>query len=304
MPKSLWEVYSALDEDDFRVLRAIERRQGRYEYVPVELVERDSGLPPSRFARSVFKLSNFKLIRRRLGNVSGYTLTYMGLDVLALRSLVGRGVIEGLGDKIGVGKEGDVYIAVAPGGGRVVVKFHRAGRESFRKIRRHRSYAMDFRGTTWLLLAKIIGEREFKALSSLEKEGAKVPRAIAWSRHAVVQEYIEGVELVEIRDMDEQSVIKILSDVIDTLRIAYTRVGIVHGDLSEYNILVSTGDSGVNAYVIDWPQYIYRDEANADELLRRDVEYLVRFVRRRFRVQVDVDPIIGYVRGETDEKPW
>ena len=303
MPRNLWETYKLLEDDDFRVLRAVERFQGKYEYVPVELVEKAAGLPPSRFAKALHKLSNLKLVKRRLGNLSGYTLTYMGLDLLALRNLVLRGIVEELGDKIGVGKEGDVYIAISPGGDRVVVKFHRAGRESFRKIRRHRSYALDVRATTWLVLAKVVGEREFKALVALEREGAKVPPAVAWNRHAVVQKYIDGVELSMVRELDEESAFKVLADSVETLRIAYTRVGIVHGDLSEYNILVRL-EEPVEAYIIDWPQYVYKDEPNAEELLLRDVTYLLRFLKRRFGLDFEVDEVLRYVKGEIDEPPW
>ncbi|MCE4610929.1 MAG: serine/threonine protein kinase [Desulfurococcales archaeon] len=303
MPRNLWEIFKMLEDDDFRVLRAIERFHGKYEYVPVELVEKAAGLPPSRLVKALHRLSNLKLVKRRLGNLSGYTLTYMGLDLLALRNLVARGIIEELGDKIGVGKEGDVYIGVSPGGDRVVVKFHRAGRESFRKIRRHRSYALDVRATTWLILAKIVGEREFKALVALEREGAKVPPAIAWNRHAVVQKYVDGLELSIVRELDEESAFRVLVDSVETLRIAYTRVGIVHGDLSEYNILVKLGEP-VEAYIIDWPQYVYKDEPNAEELLRRDVTYLLRFLKRRFGLSLDVEEVLRYVKGEVDEPPW
>lgn len=31
---------------------------------------------------------------------------------------------------------------------------------------------------------------------------AKVPKPIAWNRHAIVMEYISGVELAELRDND------------------------------------------------------------------------------------------------------
>ncbi len=302
MPKNLWQLYTSLGEDEFRVLRAIERFQGRHEYVPVELVEKASGLPPSRLQRALAVLSRNKLIKRRLGNFSGYTLTFLGLDVLALRNLVKRGVVSLLGDKIGIGKEGDVYIAVAPDGSRLVVKFHREGRKSFRKVWRHRSFTLNLEASTWLEVAKYVGEREFKALVSLWREGARVPEPVAWNRHAVVQRYVEGVELSEAPEMGEEEALSALRDVIETVRIAYQRVGIVHGDLSEYNILVEPAEG--RAYVIDWPQYVYKDEPHADELLRRDVEYVARFFRRKYRVEVDVEEALAYVRGERGEPPW
>jgi RIO kinase 2 len=43
-----------------------------------------------------------------------------------------RGLISGLGRKIGVGKESDVFLAQTPEGTEVVCKFARLGRTSFR----------------------------------------------------------------------------------------------------------------------------------------------------------------------------
>ena len=39
----------------------------------------------------------------------GYRLTSMGYDFLAIRTLLKRGVIAGVGRQIGVGKESDVF---------------------------------------------------------------------------------------------------------------------------------------------------------------------------------------------------
>ncbi|HID04774.1 MAG TPA: serine/threonine protein kinase, partial [Aigarchaeota archaeon] len=82
MARELWSLYRSLDRDAFRVLRAIESYMNRYEYVPAELVEKRAGLPPSRISRALKELVNEKIVRRRLGNVSGYTLTFRGLDLL------------------------------------------------------------------------------------------------------------------------------------------------------------------------------------------------------------------------------
>ncbi len=49
--------------------------------------------------------------------------------------------------------------------------------------------------------------------------------------------------------------------------------GVVHGDLSEYNVFVS--DEGVT--VIDWPQYVEVGDERAGELLERDVGEMTDF---------------------------
>jgi RIO kinase 2 len=287
--------YKKLVDRDFKVLQVIEREMPKYEYVPVEVIERRLRMPSSQVALSLQKLNQLKLIRRRLGEYVGYTLTYMGLDVLALHSLVERGILHALGDKLGVGKESDVYSGLTPSGQRVIVKFHRLGRTSFQRFVRVRPYTANRPYHSKLEVAKIAGQREFKALQELSRVGALVPKPIGYSRHAVVAEYLEGVELYEYREpLDPESM---LHDILDTLRKAYLEVGIVHGDLSEYNILVVLEGDKEKPYIIDWPQYVEKDHPSADNLLRRDIEYITRFFRKRYRVAVDLEKAIKYVKG-------
>ncbi len=295
MPRRLWNIYTKLEPIDFIVLSAIEAGMSRWEYVPLEYIEKRVRHPPRRVNESLDRLNQLKLIRRFVGHIVGYTLTFTGLDILALNNLVRRGVILRLGEKIGVGKEGSIYIAEAPGGDLVVVKFHREGRRSFQHIRRLRPYAAKLDRKQWLRMAKMIGEREFKILAALRDEGARVPEPIAWSRNAVVQEYIPGVELYRVRELDPEDARIVLEKIVETLRIAYTRVGIVHGDLSEYNILLA---EGLEPYIIDWPQYVYKEEPGADELLRRDVEYIASFFRRKYRIRVDTEELLRRIRGD------
>ena len=294
--------YKKLVDRDFRVLLAVEREMPRYEYVPVELIERLTRMPSSHVKLSLDKLNKLKLLERRLGSYVGYRLTWMGFDILALKSLVDRGVLEALGDKLGVGKESDVYSGLAPGGKRVIVKFHKIGRTSFHHIVKFRPYAANKPYASWMQIAKVSAEREYRALEELYKVGARVPRPIARSRHAVVTDYVEGVELYEYREAQDPEAM--LEKILDTVRKAYLEVGIVHGDLSEYNILVTlTPEGEEEPLIIDWPQYVEREHPMAEMLLRRDVEYVVRFFRRRFRVEADVEKALRFVRGEA-ESPW
>lgn len=299
MTALLAEILDRVEKNDVIVLYSIERNLTRYKYVPLEVIERVSRLPPSSIQKSIKRLTELKLVRRRLGNFSGYTLTYRGLDVLALNSLLRRGYITRLGDKIGVGKESDIYIAESPRG-LIVVKLHREGRTSFSKVRRVRSYAQEIEGEDWIRVVKTIGEREFKALVELRSNKALVPEPVTYNRHAVVQEYIRGVDLYKVEDLDEETARATLADVIETLRIAYTKVGIVHGDLSQYNVLISEDGRG---YVIDWPQYVYKGEESSGELLFRDVKYITSYYERKFGVSVDAGRVLKYVKGEINEKP-
>jgi RIO kinase 2 len=290
--------YKKLVDRDFKILSVIEAEMPRYEYVPVDVIERRTRLPSSHVNAALQKLNQLKLVRRRLGEYVGYRLTYLGLDMLALRSLVERGVLQALGDTIGVGKESDVYSGLTPSGERVIVKFHRVGRTSFQRVVLVRPYVRDKPAYSWLYLAKLAGEREFKALQELYSVGARVPKPLGRSRHVVVTEYVEGVELYEYRDaMDPEGM---LVKILETIRKAYLDVGIVHGDLSEYNIMVTVRDDEEEPLIIDWPQYVEKDHPSASELLRRDVAYVLRFFRKAYGVEMDLDLALAYVKGEVE----
>lgn len=286
-------VYKSLTEKDFTVLRAIEEYSSKYEYVPLELIEKKTRIIEEHLTLILNKLNKLKLVKREtIAGYKSYRLTYLGYDMLALNSLVRKNVLEALGDKIGVGKESEIYVGLAPGGVRVAVKFLRIGRTSFRRTKILRSWVQEPH-TSWYRQARIAAEREFKALKELSLLKALVPAPFGYDRHVVVTEYVEGVELYRRPSLENPE--EVFWKTVDTLRLAYQEVGIVHSDLSEYNILVRIDDQ--TPFIIDWPQYVYKDHPSSIELLRRDVEYLVKFFNKVYRVNVQIDDALKKILG-------
>ncbi|RLG78430.1 MAG: serine/threonine protein kinase [Thermoprotei archaeon] len=294
----LAKIIQKVSPESVKVLSVLDWGLTRFEFVPIEIIERRSRLPPNVLNRVVKELQEFKAVVKSGSGVRGFKITYIGLDILALNSLSSRGVITHIGTRVGVGKESEIYIAKASGGALVAVKFYKIGRVSFQKVKRVRSYFVD--ESNWMIRSKIAAEREFKALRKLSEVTPYVPRAYGWSRHAVVIDYIPGIELYKYRvPINPEGM---LSKILEVLRRAYLDVGIVHGDLSEYNIIVKVED-GENPYIIDWPQYLYREDPQHEEVLRRDVEYVVKFFKRRYGVSVEVDKALAYIKGSVDELP-
>lgn len=290
-------LYRQLSDVDFKVLHIIEMNILRYEYIPLEVIEKLTGIPDVKISLVVDKLHKLKLVRtKRVGERRFVKLTYIGLDMLALHDLVVRGVIKAVGDKVGVGKESDAYEILTIGGEKAIAKFLRIGRTSFRRTKVARDWASDPR-YTWFIQSKIAAQREFLALKNVKSAGGHVPFPIDYSRHLVLIEYIDGVELTSRPQLEDP--LLIFKQVIDTVKVAYNVVGIVHGDLSEYNIMVSA--DGCNAYIIDWPQYVSRDDPRAEELLRRDVAYVSSFFKKIYRIEINVDTMLSYVKGLVNE---
>ena len=85
-----------------------------------------------------------------------------------------------------------------------------------------------------------------------------------------------GVEL-ESAEFDTEQEVGVLDLILREAVLAY-EAGYVHAELSEYNVFVS--EEGVT--VFDWPQAVPTDHDNAAALLRRDVENVARYFRRKY----------------------
>lgn len=127
-----------LNRDDFRVLAAVETGMRNHDLVPTELIANIAGLKGGGAHKVLGNLLRNKLVYHESKVYDGYRLTYSGFDFLALKALLQRGVITGVGRQIGVGKESDIYIVVNEEGEEMALKLQRLGRVSFRAIKKVR----------------------------------------------------------------------------------------------------------------------------------------------------------------------
>jgi len=280
-----------LESHDLRILQAIELGMIQHEVVPFEEVVRYSDLNESELEYRMKRLDELELLYRQWDPYLGYIMNYNGYDLLALNALVKADVLEALGPSIGVGKESDVFEAVTPGDVKVAVKFHRLGRTSFRDTRRKREYVADRRHISWLYQSRLAAEAEYSALKRMHEAGVSVPEPIDQNRHVIVMQLIEGTQLSDIISLDEPRLF--LDDILEDVRLAY-RAGVIHTDLSEYNILV---DGEGEVWIIDWPQYTSTDHPNAEELLERDVGNVVYYFQRKYGLEYDLEQALNQVRG-------
>jgi len=285
-------VFRELENEDFRVLQAIETAMSDHEFVPKEQIARFTKFDLARDTDfRINRLSRLGLIYQMRRAYTGYTLNYAGYDCLAINGLVKANVLEAFGKPLGVGKEADVYDALNPNGERIAVKFHRLGRISFRQIIRRRSYSTQ-RSASWLYQSRLAAEKEYQALQVLFPHRIAVPEPISQNRHVVAMGIIEGAELAEYKDIPRPE--KILGEILRNTRKAYLKAGIIHADLSEYNIILKPNR---HILIIDWPQYVTKEHPNAEELLTRDIQNILQFFKRKHKLNTDLKEAMGYVTG-------
>ncbi len=284
-------VFRDLENEDFRVLQIIETAMSKRDFVPVEQIQKYAKLPMDRIEFTLGRLNKLGLTYRSKGSYVGHKLNYAGYDALAINALVKAGVIESFGQILGVGKEADVYDALSPSGERIAVKFHRLGRISFRQTRRMRGYVREH--SSWLFQSHVAAEKEFEALELVYANGVSVPKPISQNRHVIAMGMIEGGELSKYKDIGDPK--KVLKEILRNVRKTYLKAHVIHGDLSEYNIILKPDG---HILIIDWPQYVGADHANAQDLLLRDLKNVLVFFNRKFNVDLPVDSACGYVTGK------
>jgi RIO kinase 2 len=285
------QVFRELESEDFRILHIIEAAMSKREFVPTEQIRKYAKLPMDRIQFTLSRLNKLGLIYQSKGAYVGHTLNYAGYDCLAINALVKAGIIESFGQTLGVGKEADVYDALSPDGKRIAVKFHRLGRTSFRQTRRKRGYVQEH--STWLFQSHLAAEKEFQAMKLVYKNGVSVPKPISQNRHVIAMGMIEGGELSKYKEIGQPQ--KIIKEVLRNVRKAYLKAHVIHADLSEYNIILKPDG---HILIIDWPQYVMTDHANAEELLERDLKNVLTFFSRRFNVKLAANEACDYVTGK------
>ena len=262
-----------LTKSHFRVLTAIEMGMRNHELVPIELVRSIAKVRSGGVHKLMGDLLRNSLVHRDRSKYEGYRLTYMGYDYLALHTFVARGIITGLGRQIGVGKESDIYLAVDADGRQMALKLHRLGRISFRNVRNKRDYMRNKRSKpgSWLYLSRLAALKEYSFMVALHKHDFPVPEPIDQNRHAILMTLCEGFNMTRIRKLKEpERVYRELMDLI--LRLG--RCGLIHGDFNEYNLICSEDEQ---ITLIDFPQMISTDHANARMYFERDCQGVVDF---------------------------
>ncbi|WP_396610601.1 serine/threonine-protein kinase RIO2 [Haloferax sp. S1W] len=297
MVRNVAGVMAELESEDFYLLSGVEQGMRFSEWVNREKLPKNSGLTKEEVDYRIDRCMTRELIERKTIQYEGYKLTVEGYDALALRTFAQRDTIQGVGAPLGVGKESDVLEVQSfkP----LALKFHREGYTNFREVRRERDYTSDNHHVSWLYTARKAAEREYDALETLFPQ-VSVPRPVDHNRHAIVMAKLDGVELSKAKLASEQ-VAGVLGLILDEMASAY-EAGLVHADMSEYNVAV--GERGIT--IFDWPQAVPTDHDNARELLARDVKNIVGYFRRKYPAEIpdgiDIDSLTDAVASNDFER--
>jgi RIO kinase 2 len=216
-------------------------------------------------------------------------LTFSGYDALALNALTKGFQIVHFSPAVTKGKESDIHVATTSSGEDLLFKFYRLGRVSFRSVLLKRDFS---RGKSpWVVLSSRAAAREAEAYRLLRQSGVSVPPLVAVERHVLVLKNVPGTLLQYAPHVDPS----LAEKTFDQMRVMYQDAGIVHVDMSPFNVLV--GEDGC-VYLIDFPQWVPKSHKNARFYLKRDLQNIANFFERR-KVAADFSQLTRWAEEET-----
>lgn len=285
-----------LNSADWKVLTAVERGSSNHEVVPTPLIATLAKSSPGDVQRSISLLARSNLIAKvATAKYDGYRLTYGGLDYLALHGLEKSNVVYSVGNQIGVGKESDIFVVSDEKGEQRVLKIHRLGRVSFKKgVKNKRDYAktrtQKERGAgSWMYMSRLAAMKEYAFMTALREAGVEVPVPLGQNRHQIVMSLVDGFPLRQIEEVPDPA--GLYAELISII-VRLAHLGLIHGDFNEFNVMIKEVDGqdgkvDLVPVVIDFPQMVSIDHANADYYFDRDVDCIKRYFLRRYGFESD-----------------
>jgi len=310
--------------EEFVLLEPDEQPGDEWEQLDVSDTEAD------RIARRQDR--EFDEFRKRIKDTEQFKLQESVFDdatLAAVYKLVQDGYVDAFGGPVSTGKEASVFEALggqagerpepgsaAAGGGpegvtperEVAVKVYRINSSNFRQMRDYLEGDPRFEGIASDKKAVVLAwtRKEFANLERARKAGVRVPEPIAVQRNVLVMELVGHAEdrARRLSEVDVENPETAYEVVREYMRRLY-RAGLIHGDLSEYNMIVHDGE----LVIIDLGQAVTVHHPNAGEFLDRDCENVATFFTRQ-GIDVDPDDLRAYVTepepdpsGEAESDP-
>jgi RIO kinase 1 len=201
--------------------------------------------------------------------------------LMIIYDFMNRGVIDEIHGVVNAGKEARVYWGKDKLGKELAIKIYLTLSAEFRKgILRCLEADPRFKGvrrdTRSLIFAW--AQKEFKNLQQATRAKVRVPKPIIVRNNVLIMEFIgkDGLNAPSLKELPPKNPQRIYTTLLAYLKRLYGKAELVHGDLSEYNIMVWNG----HPVIFDVSQAVSVSHPMAEYLLRRDLLNLNKYFSR------------------------
>lgn len=201
--------------------------------------------------------------------------------LMIIYDLMNKGTIDEIHGVVSAGKESRVYWGKDKEGNELAIKIYLTGSSEFRKgMLMYIEGDPRFRGVRHDTRSLVFAwtQKEYRNLQEAVKAGVRVPKPIFVRNNVLVMEFIgkNGENAPSMKELPPRNPERIYKKLLTFLNQLYRKAGLVHADLSEYNIMVWNG----RPVLFDMSQSVPLSHPMADSLLRRDLTNLNKFFKR------------------------
>jgi RIO kinase 1 len=221
--------------------------------------------------------------------------------LMTLYDMMTSGIIDSVKFPISTGKEGNIFYAEDTDGDPVALKIFRTSTSTFKHVRKYIEGDPRFKGLTGNRRKMIYAwaNKEFRNLQRYYDAEIPVPEPIAFDKNCLVMEYIgdENGPAPQLKDVILDDANDTYDEIVSFIIDGYRDAHLVHGDMSEYNILMLDDEP----ILIDCGQAVTADHFNSHEFLRRDIDNINRFFRNRGADVIKAEVIMKEALSDEEE---
>ncbi|MBA7712846.1 hypothetical protein ES703_121836 [subsurface metagenome] len=198
--------------------------------------------------------------------------------IFSLNKLLVNGPLERIEGVISAGKEANVYLAYDHNGKEVAIKIYKIDSNTSKWMRNYIVGDPRFKKIPHNV-SKIIflwASKEFKNLKRAYKADLRVPKPLFIRNNILIMEYIgfESIPAPVLKDIkNPKEPLNLFNEVLSFIKLLYQKAKLVHGDLSEFNILYHNQ----RPVVIDISQAVAIQHPKAEVYLARDIKNIFRY---------------------------
>lgn len=217
-----------------------------------------------------------------------------------LYTLSNKGIIRAMGGPISTGKEANVFLAEGEEKD-VAIKIYRISSSTFNSMEDYILGDPRFRNVRHSKRDIIFAwtKKEQRNLIRAKEAGIRVPEPIVAERNILVMEFMGKDEkpYPQLKDihLEKEMARTVYDTIVNYIDILYNEANLVHGDLSEYNILIipETGEP----VFIDMGQSVTSEHPRSREFLLRDIENIIRYFKK-YSIDEDVQQLYSSIRNK------
>ena len=210
-----------------------------------------------------------------------------------------HGIVSRMIHIISKGKEADVYLAEAGekvNEAYVVLKIFNQENTSFKRRTEYVKGDPRFDGVRADVrsIIRIWCRKEYGNLKIAEEAQVSAPKPYYFKGNVLAMQLIgdDGVPSPILKDIEIENPERVLDEIIENMKRLYS-ANLVHGDISEYNILIKDG----MPFLIDIGQGVSLGHPKAGEFLERDVTNILYYFKKTYRVERNQEKVVSQINS-------